>query len=366
MKSIISRISIILFGLLLAFTIGEIILRDLGYAASDIYTPGRAGLLILNPNKKIHIRSACFQNDVQTNSLGFHSKEYSLEKPEGVFRIAIIGDSFIEAMQVPLDKMMASLLEQKLNSWASLSYEYEVIPFGISSHGTYRNILYYENYVAKFKPDLVIDALALNDIEDDTFESNPPFDENNKFVGSINIEAPRSTLKSIKKILRKSVLITTLRKSYMTFRSNFENSNGSFAEVEILLPEYDDFWQKAWILAEKLLKSFKDEVAKNTSDFMVVSLTEGHRVHNELLDKFKDTTTRGMAIDLDKPEKILGRIASENSISYLALTPIFRERSQNEEGLTVWSCDGHWNERGNEWAADALFNYLVSQKLIKN
>jgi len=365
MKFIISRISVFLFGLLLAFTVGEIILRGLGYAASDIYTPGRAGLLILNPNKKIHIRSACFQNDVQTNSLGFHSKEYSLEKPEGVFRIAIIGDSFTEAMQVPFDKMMASLLEQKLNSWDSRSYEYEVVPFGISSHGTYRNILYYENYAAKFKPDLVIDALALNDIEDDTFESNLSFDENNKFVGSKNIEASRSTLKSIKKILRKSVLITTLRKSYATFRSNPENSKGSSAGVKVLLPEYDDYWQKAWILAEKLLKSFKDEVAKNNSDFMVVSLTEGYRVHNELLDEFKDTI-QGMVIDLDKPEKILGRIASENSISYLALTPIFRERSQNEEGLTVWSCDGHWNERGNEWAADALFNYLVSQKLIKN
>ena len=365
MKFVISRISIILFGLLFAFTIGEIILRGLGYAASDIYTLDSSGLLILNPNKKIHIRSACFQNDVQTNSLGFHSKEYSLEKPEGVFRIAIIGDSFTEAMQVPLDKMMASLLEQKLNSWASRPYEYEVIPFGISSHGTYRNILYYENYAAKFKPDLVIDALALNDIEDDTFETDIPFDQDNKLVKNMNIVPSSGLSKSVKKILRKSVLITTLRKSYMTFRSNPENSKGSSAGVKILLPEYDDYWQKAWILAEKLLKSFKEEVAENTSNFMLVSLTEGYRVHNELLDEFKDTI-QGTAIDLDKPEKILGRIASENSISYLALTPIFRERAKNEEGLTVWPCDGHWNERGNEWAADALFDYLISQNLIGN
>lgn len=354
MKSIISRIFIFLLGCFFAFIVGETTLRFLGYAASDIYTQGEAGLLILNPNKKIHIRSACFQNDVKTNSFGFHSREYSLEKPEGVFRIAIIGDSFIEAMQVPLEKTVASLFEQKLNSLASRFYRYEVIPFGISSHGTYKNILYYENYASRFNPDLVIDALAWNDIEDDVFESETI------------AKPPGGLLKQIKKVLRKSVLITTLRKSYMTFLSDPErNSDTLSSGVEILLPEYDDFWEKAWILQEKLLKNFKKAATKNNSDFMLVSLTDGYRVHQDLLEEFK-ATTQGNAIDLDKPEKLLSEIAQENSFVYLALSPLFRERAEKEDGTTVWPCDGHWNEMGHEWAADALFDYLVSQRLIGN
>ena len=352
MKPIIPRISIVLFGFFLAFIMGEIILRSLGYAASDIYTQGQGGLLILNPNKNIHIRGDCFQNDVKTNSYGFHSREYSLEKPEGVFRIAIIGDSYVEAMQVPQDKTTAALLEQQLNSLNSRSYRYEVIPFGISSHGTYKSILYFEKYAASFKPDLVIAAFSLNDTQDDAFE----FDAN--VVPSSGIS------KSFKKILRKSVLITTLRKSYMIFLSNPEkNSNKLSAEVEILLPEYNDFWRDAWIREEKLLKNFKDEVTKNNSNFMLVSLTDGYRVHKDLLEKFK-ATTQGNSIDLDKPEKFLSQIAQENSFPYLALTPLFRERAQREEGNTIWPCDGHWNERGHEWASDTLFDYLVSQKLI--
>lgn len=353
MKSIISRISIVLFGCLLAFILGEAILRWLGYAASDIYTQGRGGLLILNPNKNIHIRGGCFQNDVKTNSYGFHSPEYSLEKPEGVFRIALIGDSYIEAMQVKQDRTIASLLEQKLNYLNSRSYRYEVMPFGISSHGTAKSMLYFEKYAAEFKPDLVIAAFSLNDTQDDAFESD---------VSSI---APSSGIsKPVKKILRKSALITTLRKSYFTFLSNPEkNSDKLSAEVEILLPEYNDFWRDAWIREERLLKNFKDEVAKNNSDFMLVSLTDGYRVHKDLLEKFK-MTTQGNLIDLDKPEKLLSRIAQDNSFAYLALTPLFRERAQKEEGSTVWPCDGHWNERGHQWASDALFDFLVSQKLI--
>lgn len=353
-KSIIYKAIIFLFGCVLAFVFGEAVLRSLGYAASDIYTQGKEGLLILNPNKKIHIRSVCFQNDVKTNSLGFHSREYSLEKPTEVFRIAIIGDSFIEAMQVPLEKTVASLLEQKLNSIASRSYKYEVIPFGISSHGTYKSILYYENYVSQFNPDLVIEAMALNDIEDDALESDQ------------TVKQPNGFLKATKKVLRKSVLITTLRKSYLIMASDPErNSDKLSAEVEILMKEYNDFWNNAWARQESLLKKFKDEATKNNSRFMLVSLTDGYRIHQGLLEKFL-FTTKGKEIDLDKPEKILNQITEENSIPYLALTSIFRERAKSEDGETVWPCDGHWNERGHEWTSDALFDYLVSQRLVGN
>ena len=366
MKSVISRIFIVLFGCLFAFAVGEITLRWFGYAASDIYTQGKQGLLILNPNKKIHIRNACFQNDVKTNSFGFHSREYSLEKPEGVFRIALIGDSFIEAMQVKQDKTVAALLEQKLNSLNSRLYRYEVIPFGISSHGTYKNILYFENYAAQFKPDLVIDALALNDIEDDFLESDIFFDQDDKLVMRPVFSQPGGVLKPVKKILRKSVLITTLRKSYLIFKSNpKKNSDKLSPSVEILLSEYNDLWQEAWVLQKKLLKNLNETAARNNSSFMLISLTDGYRVHSDLLEKFK-ATTQGNSIDLDKPEKILSSIAQENSFSYLALNPLFRDRAQRERGITVWPCDGHWNEKGHEWTADALFDYLVLQKLISD
>ncbi len=350
-KAIISKVTIFLFGCLFAFIVGEIVLRGLGYAASDIYTQGEAGLLILNPNEKIHIHSVCFQNDVQTNSLGFHSREYSFERLEGVFRIAVIGDSFVEAMQVPRDKTFTSFLEEKLNSLGNKSYKYEVMPFGISSHGTYRNIMYFEKYAAQFKPDLVIDALAWNDIEDDVYDSGIPV-------------ASGGFLKSAKKILRKSVLITTLRQSYLTFRSKLEKDSDELSPtVEILLPEYDDFWQKAWIRQEELLKNFKETAAMNNADFMVVSLTDGYRVHRDLLERFM-AATQSKTVDLEKPEKTLSVIAEKNSFPYLALNPLFKKRAAKEEGSTVWPCDGHWNSLGHEWAADALVDYLVSQKLV--
>ena len=117
MSGFYKKTTLILLGFLIAAVFGEVILRFLGFPASSIYrVDPKTGLLTFKPSREIYIRSECFSNVIKTNSLGFHSREYSLEKPEGVFRIAVIGDSFIEASQVPIEKTFAYLLEEKLNN----------------------------------------------------------------------------------------------------------------------------------------------------------------------------------------------------------------------------------------------------------
>src|SRR5664279_5650272 len=51
---------------------------------------------------------------VQINSRGFRDRERSYDKPVNTVRIAVLGNSWTEAMQVPLDKTFTSLLERKL------------------------------------------------------------------------------------------------------------------------------------------------------------------------------------------------------------------------------------------------------------
>ena len=43
-----------------------------------------------------------FRVEVQTNALGFRDLERAVHKPPTVRRVALLGDSFIEAVQVPL------------------------------------------------------------------------------------------------------------------------------------------------------------------------------------------------------------------------------------------------------------------------
>src|SRR5207342_2150916 len=51
---------------------------------------------------------------VEINSDGMRDREYPLQKPAGTVRIAVLGDSFAEAMQVSLEDSFPKLLEKSL------------------------------------------------------------------------------------------------------------------------------------------------------------------------------------------------------------------------------------------------------------
>src|SRR5262245_12197962 len=63
----------------------------------------------------IHWYARDFSVDVETNSLGFRDRERSVAKPPDTIRVALLGDSFVEALQVPLEETAGQLLEQSLD-----------------------------------------------------------------------------------------------------------------------------------------------------------------------------------------------------------------------------------------------------------
>jgi len=49
------------------------------------------------------------------NSYGYRDKEWSLKKPPNTYRIAVLGDSFVEAFQVETKRTFLTLTEKQLN-----------------------------------------------------------------------------------------------------------------------------------------------------------------------------------------------------------------------------------------------------------
>src|SRR5262249_31161401 len=98
--------------------------------------------------------------DVKTNSAGFRDAEREYAKPGGVKRVAMLGDSFIEAVQVPFPKTAAQLLERRLNASvgreAASAPKWEVLDFGISSFGIGQYLLTWEHHARRYAPDYVV------------------------------------------------------------------------------------------------------------------------------------------------------------------------------------------------------------------
>ena len=77
------------------------------------------------------------QAHVRINRAGFRDREHARKKPSNTFRIAVLGDSYAEAVQVPLENTFWSVLKRELHKCDALAGKtVEVLNFGVSGYGT--------------------------------------------------------------------------------------------------------------------------------------------------------------------------------------------------------------------------------------
>jgi hypothetical protein len=93
---------------------------------------------------------------VRTNSSGLRDKEYAVDRPEGVRRIAMVGSSFVMGVGVENDQTFEALLEDQLNETsADESVRYEVLNFGVAGYTQMQIMSAVERRVFEFSPDVV-------------------------------------------------------------------------------------------------------------------------------------------------------------------------------------------------------------------
>ena len=104
---------------------------------------------------------------VEINSDGWRGPDVALEHPPGTFRIALLGDSFIEAFEVPFESTVGEVVERRLA--ALRRSPVEVLNFGEGGYGTTQEYLTLRDEVWKYSPDLVLLAVTTgNDISDNS------------------------------------------------------------------------------------------------------------------------------------------------------------------------------------------------------
>jgi lysophospholipase L1-like esterase len=117
-----------------------------------------------DPNSKTR-----YENVFYWNSQGYFDHDYDPHKPLGTHRIAVIGDSYVEAVQVPLMGSFHKRLETYLNKAAGpgLSAKFEVMAFGSSGTGQVDHYRALPKIIDVYHPDTVLMTLCSNDLCDD-------------------------------------------------------------------------------------------------------------------------------------------------------------------------------------------------------
>ena len=111
---------------------------------------------------------------VHINGHGFHDRERSYDKPENTIRIAVLGNSWTEALQVAVEKNYCSVMEKELTARHCYGERrVEVLNFGVAGYSTAQELLTLRQEVWKYHPDLVLVALyPARDIANNVRELN--------------------------------------------------------------------------------------------------------------------------------------------------------------------------------------------------
>lgn len=138
-------------------------------------------------NKWVDFRQEGFARE-KISSAGLRDVQHQLAKPAGVTRIAFIGDSKTQAMQVPIADTFVRLVENNLNSQneqqaqpgqSVQKQKFETINFGMSSYGI---VQYFVNYLTRVRPYAPDVTVVIYNIFDST-ENFPKF-------GTVTLPAP--------------------------------------------------------------------------------------------------------------------------------------------------------------------------------
>jgi len=382
---------LVLFSLLFSLLLAEGALRFVGYSNPPLYIYDDDLGSRLRPNAE-GLWSKEGYAYIRINSDGLRDFEYTIHKPEDVYRIAVLGDSYMEALQVDLEKSFTKLLEKKLQV---LGFEadsrIEVINFGTSGYGTAREMIMLQKHAMRYEPDMVILALLTgNDIRNNSealegIDSIPYIllNEQGDLVLDTSFRtSKRATSNSGWKRalyhdylhhLRLAQLGNAVRRSLYQSRTRdgaeLKANAGAGAELgldeNVYRPPADELWDYAWRTTEAILLEMNRVLLEARVRFLVVTLSNGIQVHPDSREKQKFMVRLGLE-NLYYPDERIRAFLRRNGVEVVSLAPELAKLAQTRSiflhGFENTELGGgHWNADGHEAAAEIVSQWLVDK-----
>jgi len=391
------RLILVLFGLILGLIIAEVALRVIGYSYPEFYVTDSSRGYALRPRASGWYRKEN-QVYVEINSDGLRDKEHALAKPANTFRIAVIGDSYAEALQVPIEATFWSGLQKHLSACAD-NKNIEVINFGVSGYGTAQELITLREQVWKYSPDLVLLAFTTNnDVTDNlrelkrardipyfvyngdqlqldqSFHDAPDFRWRESLPGRLgrwlrdHFRVVQATIEGHRALRLKLSAWKARKREPATAAPPVQNSAPNVSEELgtdnfVYLEPKDDTWIEAWRITEGLLDTMRNEVAAHNAKFLVVTLSNGIQVVPNQQTRAAFMKRFG-ATDLFYPDKRIKDLGAKGGFAVINLGPdLLSYAEQNQVFLHGFGSDlgsGHWNEKGHQIAGE-----LLSQKMCE-
>ncbi|MCA1815182.1 MAG: SGNH/GDSL hydrolase family protein [Acidobacteria bacterium] len=400
------KLSLVAVSLLAGLAVAEIALRVAGFSFITFYRMDAARGYALEPGLEGWYRAegASF---VRVNSEGLRDREHAKPKAPNTFRVALLGDSYAEALQVPQESAFWHLLEARLRACPALAgRDVEVINFGVSGYGTAQELITLREKVWDYSPDLVLLAFTPNNDVIDNSRALKGADYVPYFTfrdGALALDdsylTSRAYLRRQSKLARLGVWIErhsrvvqalhraqyVLKQRLTLWRSEraaaarqksapqrqrdatptdeeLRARAGELGIDNLIYREpLDDTWREAWRVTEGLLAEMSREVTSRGARFIVVTISAPTQVYPD--PSFRQSFMRRVgATDLFYVERRVRAVGAREGFTVFTLAPEMQAYADEHHaflhGFPGDLGNGHWNADGHRLAAE-----LLSQKL---
>jgi hypothetical protein len=284
--------------------------------------------------------------ELQTNSLGLRgTREYAKERPEGVQRVVVLGDSFVFGWGVKDSETFTAQLEGRK---AGL----EVMNLGVPGYGIDQIYLTYKNMGREFRPDYVFIGIFPEDFWRatrafaDTGHAKPYFKLSRDGALKLqNTPVPQPfTLRTnqfpelieygpVESVFMNSIAYRFMKRKIIKLGKNF-----GWADPES---------SEEWLLGRAILKQLIREIQADGAKPVLLIIPPERWMGNSKPDSL---------------HKSLLRFADREKVDLIDLTPKFIEAVKTS-GVNEYyiPSDRHWTVKGHGLASQTIAAFLLQQ-----
>ena len=351
----------------------------------------------IEPDASALLFSPLYSTYLEYNARGLRGKERAYRAAPGVYRILLLGDSFLEGYQHADNDLFASQLEDAL-----AHKSVEVINLSVGGYGTTQQYLYLRDEGLKYQPDLIVLAFQPgNDIRDNSRTLLELYKRNlglNVYIRpyatirdeqTIEVVPPPPAYIATYKIWREQSIISVrssrfwdrlltiryLRARFGRERAPKLNPNlhyGAYLDnfdpalfiYDVTAEQYEAAWNQGWETTRQLILSIARLAGQSGAQFTVLNLPARIQADRAYLRK---TQARypSLRFDLDRIDRKAEQFAGTHVITMLNLTPVFRAYNErHDKSLFLGEEDQHWNRNGQRLAAETVAEHVESCLLM--
>lgn len=373
LREILSRLAFLFGSFLISIVLLEILLRVTHLFGADTLVTERdpfIGYRYIPGHEYYSARENDHLITGRFNRYGWRDREWTLKKPSGVYRAAILGDSFVESFQVESDRTFLNLTADRMREVSPIPVE--LMNFGRSGFTQSEEYLVLQRSAARFKPDMVaLFFFPENDIADispkTTTDSMRPYYLLSP-TGKLSLDTSfRQTSKyrghPVTLFLeRNSVLAGFLHEKLESARERYfkrvgrdprygdgfdRNTHKLEGYITLCTAHPDPQYVSNYKVNKALIKAMSDYCHERGMRFVLVCVdTESYlpSMQNRL-------TAADATYNPNFYEDDLGRFAHSLGDDFLGLQRPFREEYVRTGKPLHWGRWGHWNYRGHQLVA---------------